>query len=196
MGNNSIRDGLIFLSGIACGTLLGYVTVKKHVEERCQEDIEDARAYYKSRYESHQNYIDVEECVEVEEKAKDETPKASSEDNTVKTKSEKEKDIQSANVDYTAPSSAKKKSTKKIREITKDDYFAEEDDGYEKSQVLYIPDDRVFEETMSGKIWDDNSIFGNANVSRFLSKKTVMYIRNDNIKTDFELVYPDDDEEE
>lgn len=197
-----VKNVLIFLGGVVVGGGATYLYLDKRFNDRLDREVEDVKSYYAAKNADEQ----VEEAEELNEEVEpsnltlENIPKdKASCDIPEEEKAEYEKLLKKT--DY-AKKAAKKKSPKKKEEILeKEPYIIDADTYYEKKSkydkrvLTYYEKDDVFVEDDENIVKDGYIIVGKENMDpiNFKEYDSTIYVRNEDLKTDFEVIFEDEE---
>lgn len=183
----SMKTTLVFLAGLGIGSVGTLFAVKKHYEELANEEIAAVKEYYKNeRIEAFEKDY-VEESVEENETAEDQTDyeeiirKLNYNEYSHKPKEEVE-----------ILKTQKPEEPKGPYVITPEDFTNER--NYEKITLTYFEGDGIFMDDMTEEeVNDAEASVGKENLSRFSEfEPDLLYVRNEKERTDYEIILRED----
>lgn len=179
--NNTLSKVFIFVTGAAIGSLVTWKLVKEKYAREAREDIEEIRKYYKDKNKSEEDDYEPlteDDCIITEEEAK--------RLELQKNKDEYNKIVES----YTGK---KVVDTIEIQErpfVIEPDEFGLYDD-YETVTLTYYAD-HVLTDEMDEVIKNVDETVGEDSLTHFGEyEDDVVYVRNDQTKTDYEILMDD-----
>lgn len=195
--NSTLKACLIFATGVAIGSGVTYVVVKKNVQSDADKQIEEMREYVDSKLRPYKIAEKMNQKAEEAEKKALEAvhPEREKEDYTDYTTITQrfifDNDGSVSEVDRAEKESPKDEIAGP--RIISEDEFVDVLPHYEKTTLLYYPD--------SGRLLDELTdqdefveIVGQANLDALVeSGEEVMYIRNDKVSVDYEVQIMSDD---
>lgn len=174
--NNSMKFGACFLLGAGAGFAAGWLYFKKKYEQKADEEIEEMRAYFKSKENEHKP---------VAEKIVEKTVKDGPLDIGWKKPSEEPEDL---------PEYGKMFKNKELYRapyvISPEEFYDEE--NYEKITLTYFGIDRILADDENCMVEDIESAVGNDWEDRIGEYvQSAVYVRNDERQCDYEILYVD-----
>lgn len=184
--NNAVKNALFLTAGATLGGAVGYFVTKKALQTKFEieldEQIRDVKEYYKllrKEGEYSQLIKPVEELVE-SPKYEDVISEYSGEEET------EEEETEMVEPD----SEDEERNTDEPYIISVDEYM-EDRDNYDKNTVTYYEADDVLVDEREQVIPDVDSTVGSDSLTKFGHKskdKKVVYVRNERIEADFEIL--------
>lgn len=163
-----MKNVLIFIAGTAIGSLVTWSLLKSKYEKRIQDEVDELKGFYKNKYEGPQQGSD-DTCSEPEETE------------------EKEEKTVSYNEIVSNYTNEEPETTSDKPYIIDVDIFGEED-GYEVI-TLTLYSDGFLADDDDRLIKDIENTVGNEAIKYFDKyDEDSVYVRNDRLKTDFEIL--------
>lgn len=179
--NNTLSKVFIFVTGAAIGSLVTWKLVKEKYAREAREDIEEIRKYYKDKNKSEEDDYEPlteDDCIITEEEAK---------------RLELQKDKDEYNKIVESYTGKKVVDTIEIQErpfVIEPDEFGLYDD-YETVTLTYYAD-HVLTDEMDEVIKNVDETVGEDSLTHFGEyEDDVVYVRNDQTKTDYEILMDD-----
>ena len=174
--NNSMKFGACFLLGAGAGFAAGWLYFKKKYEQKADEEIEEMRAYFKSKENERKPVV---------EKIVEETIKDGPLDIGWKKTNDEPQEV---------PEYGKMFKNKELYRapyvISPEEFYDEE--NYEKITLTYFGIDRILADDDNCMVEDIESAVGNDWEDRIGEYvQGAVYVRNDARQCDYEILYVD-----
>lgn len=187
---NDFEKVLLFLGGAAVGSLCTWLSVKKYYEKQAAEEREFSREYFNSKMEEKLNEKADVAMDEYSTKSDDITSSPTSIKVTNNGSMDYHK-IYAADPAYEVEPVDNEQSSIDYPVVITGDEFADYTNNYEKVTLIYYQMDKTLAEEDTGEIYpgtiDD---IGSNNLGRFGEfAPDTLYVRNNELKTDYEIIY-------